>query len=486
MKRYQAAMALLLTALMTAASCQSTAESVTTTADMQSSTPTTEEADVFAGLPDTTFDGREFNFLVRETELDDYFVEEATGDILDDAIYRRNTEVEQKYDVVINHISIDGSWASRDTYLGAIRNSVMSGSGEYDLIDGYAAVIGGGFADKIFMNLWEVPNLRLDEDWWSEIIANELTVNGKLYAMTGDLAINMWSNLHALYFNKTLIENYGRQSPYDRVKDGSWTIDSFLSDIKDVSSDLDNDGVITENDQIGWLVYDSLSFDNLHNAFDIPLSSKDSSGIPTLELENERLVNAVELILKLPFENPDVLYMEQSNPDIIPDSRNLFMSGRAMYFSDTLEACTLMRESDTEFGILPLPKYDESQTGYYTTSRDGRSMFVIPVDVKDADFTGLITEALAVASNKYVVPAYYDVTLKTKTARDDESSEMLDIIRDGFRLEFVAEYAIQTNNSGYVIRNCITGSSTTPYSSTVASNLNSYNEALAKFLEAYN
>ena len=145
-----------------------------------------------------------------------------------------------------------------------------------------------------------------------------------------------------------------------------------------------------------------------------------------------------------------------------------------------------MRESDTEFGILPLPKYDESQTGYYTTSRDGRSMFVIPVDVKDADFAGLITEALAVASNKYVVPAYYDVTLKTKTARDDESSEMLDIIRDGFRLEFVAEYAIQTNNSGYVIRNCITGSSTTPYSSTVASNLNSYNEALAKFLEAYN
>ena len=57
-----------------------------------------------------------------------------------------------------------------------------------------------------------------------------------------------------------------------------------------------------------------------------------------------------------------------------------------------------MRDSDMDFGILPLPKYDEAQTGYYTTSRDGRSMFIIPNDVKDADFVGLITEALAVAS----------------------------------------------------------------------------------------
>ena len=479
-------MALLLAALMAIASCQSTAEPETTTADVQSSTPTTEEADVFAGLPDTTFGGRDFNFLIRETELKYYIVEESTGDVLDDAIYRRNSEVEQRYDININHFTIDGSWAARDTYIGTIRNTVMSGSGDYDLIDGYAAIIGGCFADKVFMNLWDVPNLRLTEDWWSEIVANELTVNGKLYAMTGDLAINMWSNLHALYFNKEMLDEYKRPSPYDRVKDGSWTFDAFLSDIKDVSMDLDNDGVITENDQVGFLVYDSLSLDNFHNSFDIPLSTKDSNGMPVLDLQNERVVDVVDTIKKLTYENPDVLFMEQTNPDIIPDSRNAFMSGNALYFADTLEACTLMRDSETDFGILPFPKLDEAQENYYTTSRDGRTMFVIPVDVKDADFAGLITEALAVASHKYVIPAYYDVTLKTKAARDNESSEMLDIIRNGFRLEFVAEYALQTQNSGYVIRSCVKDNPNAEYMSFIASNLNSYNEALAKFLEAYN
>ena len=81
--------------------------------------------------------------------------------------------------------------------------------------------------------------------------------------------------------------------------------------------------------------------------------------------------------------------------------------------------------------------------------------FVIPADVKDSEFAGRITEALAVASHEYVIPAYYEVTLKTKTARDDDSYRMLDIIRSGFTLDFAAEYAMQTGQSGYMIRNAL-------------------------------
>ena len=93
--------------------------------------------------------------------------------------------------------------------------------------------------------------------------------------------------------------------------------------------------------------------------------------------------------------------------------------------------------------------------GIYMASRDGRTMFVIPADVKDSEFAGRITEALAVASHEYVIPAYYEVTLKTKTARDDDSYRMLDIIRSGFTLDFAAEYAMQTGQSGYMIRNAL-------------------------------
>lgn len=484
MKRRLSIFFALLLLLQTAASCGDSQPNDTPVTDGGTTEAETTSADVFAGLADKTFDGREFNFLIRETELGYYYFENETGDVLNDAVYRRNSEVEQRFDVKINPISIDGSWNNRTTYLGVIRNSVMSGSGDYDLVDGYAAIIGSLFSDNICMNFWDVPNLRLNEKWWSKLVADELTVNGKLYDMTGDLALNMWSNLHAMYFNKSMIEDYGRTSPYDRVNNGTWTYDAFLSDIKDVSKDLDGDGNKTEKDQWGFLVYDSIALDNLHNAFDIPVSKTGADGFPTFDLQNEKLIGTVEKITALAFENPDSLYMKQGNPNIIADSRGIFTSGNAMYFADTLAACTAMRDSNTDFGIIPLPKYDEKQEGYYTSSRDGRTMFVIPNDVKDVDYVGLITEALAVASHKYVIPAYYDVTLKTKAARDDESAAMLDIIRDGLKLEFVAEYQAQTGGGGFSIRICMQNN-TTEYVSMVASNLNNYNASLESFLEAY-
>jgi hypothetical protein len=46
----------------------------------------------------------------------------------------------------------------------------------------------------------------------------------------------------------------------------------------------------------------------------------------------------------------------------------------------------------------------------------------------DPDFAGFITEALAYESGDTLIPAFYDLTLLTKTARDDESEGMLDII----------------------------------------------------------
>ena len=484
MKRKLSIIFALLLLLQTAASCGDSQTSDTPITDGGTIEAGETEADVFGGLAEKTFGGKEFNFLIRETEYNDYYIEAESGDVLNDAIYRRNTEVEEHFDVKINPISIDGAWSNRDSYLGAIRNSVMAGIGEYDLVDGYAGIIGALFTDNICMNLWDVPNLRLNEKWWSELMASELTVNGKLYDMTGDLAINMWSNLHAMYFNKGMIEDFGRTSPYDRVKAGTWTFDAFLSDIKDVSKDLDGNGSLTESDQWGFLVYDSIALDNLHNAFNIPVSKRGTDGLPTYDLQNERLIGAVEKITVLAFENPDSLYMEQGNPNIIADSRNIFTSGNAMYFADTLAACTAMRDSDTDFGIIPLPKYDENQEGYYTSSRDGRTMFVIPNDVKAVDFVGLITEALAVASHKYVIPAYYDVTLKTKAARDDESAAMLDIIRDGLKLEFVAEYQAQTGGGGFSIRICMQNNNT-EYVSMVASNLNTYKASLESFLEAY-
>jgi hypothetical protein len=125
---------------------------------------------------------------------------------------------------------------------------------------------------------------------------------------------------------------------------------------------------------------------------------------------------------------------------------NMFRADRALMYATYFEKITALRDMESDFGILPYPKYDTDQETYSSTSRDNFDLFVVPIDVKDPEFTGIITEALCAESYRSVVPKYYDVVLKSKTSRDEESAEMIDIIRDN--LTFDIGYLCSSSLSG--------------------------------------
>jgi hypothetical protein len=52
----------------------------------------------------------------------------------------------------------------------------------------------------------------------------------------------------------------------------------------------------------------------------------------------------------------------------------------------------------------------------------------VPSNAPDIERTGMILEALCYESTDTVIKAYYEVLLKTKISRDDESEKMLDIM----------------------------------------------------------
>ena len=444
--------------------------------------PETEE-DPFADLPTDTYGGRAFHLLAREAYLYELWTDEMTGDVFNDAIFERNASVEQRYDVKIDAIPIAGEWGDRDKFLATVRSAVQAGDGAYDLIDGYAATIGNGFSDGLYLNLLEIPNLRLEREWWSALLRDELTVHGKLFAITGDIAVNVWEQMQVIYFNKQLAKDYAIDDPYAAVDEGRWIWDAYLAAIAGHSVDLDGDGTMTDADSYGAIYYDALTFDNLHNAFGVRLTSRDADGGVVLDVYNEKIVDISGLTVELAFNNPDVFFKNQGVGDSRVPARNMFVEGRGLFFVSTLEEASLMREMDADFGILPYPKWDESQQAYYTTSRDGRSMFAIPIDVPDAAFAGLITEALCVEGSRTVIPVFCDKVLKGKNARDEESGRMLDIIRAGFTLDFAAEYAVQTERAGFIIRDVI--EQNTNIASLYKSKQKVYEKAFAKFLAAY-
>ena len=77
--------------------------------------------------------------------------------------------------------------------------------------------------------------------------------------------------------------------------------------------------------------------------------------------------------------------------------------------------------------ILPIPKYDEDSQ--ITVHRESipRICYGIPVTATNVERTGSVLEALH-QHPIYVQPAYYDVALQRKFTRDNESTEMLDLI----------------------------------------------------------
>ena len=98
---------------------------------------------------------------------------------------------------------------------------------------------------------------------------------------------------------------------------------------------------------------------------------------------------------------------------------------------------SVMRNTDQEYGVIPMPKFDEAQEDYQTQLHDQFSVVTIPTTVKDErlDMVSAVVEAMASASYKIVRPVYYEETLRTKIAQDPQSALMMDIITEGIYID---------------------------------------------------
>jgi hypothetical protein len=88
---------------------------------------------------------------------------------------------------------------------------------------------------------------------------------------------------------------------------------------------------------------------------------------------------------------------------------------------------TYYRNLNFDYGILPYPKYSETQELYYSRV-ESASPYCVPITVKDTEFSGAMLEALACESRKTVIPAYYEVALKVKFTNDNQSARVLDLV----------------------------------------------------------
>ena len=83
-----------------------------------------------------------------------------------------------------------------------------------------------------------------------------------------------------------------------------------------------------------------------------------------------------------------------------------------------------------------MPKYDENQKNYATLCDAGCNCITVPTTCTNLELAGAAIEAFSSYSHNVVVPAYVNLALQTKVARDEESVEMMQIVLDSRVMDF--------------------------------------------------
>ena len=120
----------------------------------------------------------------------------------------------------------------------------------------------------------------------------------------------------------------------------------------------------------------------------------------------------------------------------------MFTNDQLLFFTERLSRAALMKEMDSEYGIIPFPKYDANQAEYVSATRDSHSGMMVANNIVNPDLVGTTIEALCMYGYTEVTPAYYETTLKLKYLSDETAMSMLDLIRDNVDFDFAILYTV--------------------------------------------
>ena len=386
-------------------------------------------------LPERDFGGYTFTIHMRHSQTpvwaNDMFSDGESGDVVSDAVYRRNLAVSERFNV-----NFELALSTTDpNYNHDARPSILAGDDVYDLVAAHGNAAFDYAREGLCLDYRELEYIDLDKPWWDQDAKESFTINDKLYVMVGDFSHMSLAYTDALLFNKNLFDEYNLEYPYQTVLDGDWTFDEFSELAKQCSEDLNGDGLYKpEDDLFGYISYQWIGPINTIVSGGGRIVDKDESGELVLSVNTERNQDLLSDYMSL--YDSQFCYVEGDRNAADHgyfnelDCRMIFGENRALFCDANIIDVEYLRNMTDDFGIIPYPKYDEEQERYYTTVDAGTNLYFVPVTASDPERTSIILEALAAEGYREVIPAYYEVALQTKYTRDDLSVQMLDLIKE--------------------------------------------------------
>ena len=494
------AMLIMLCLAVSLISACNTTEEESSTANAEVST----EKELFSTLPEKNYNGETVTVLVEGDWRGDYQSLEITAhenapEILNEKVKRRNELVESKFGVVIEEVAT----TSDQTMLTLIRNAVMSNSEDYDIVMPYIPDAATLALEDSFYLINDLEYIDLDNPCWDKNATESLSINNKNYFITGDISLLSLACTHAVVFNKRVVETNSLENPYELVNEGKWTIDKLQEMARKVTAEVDGTTGMSHKDKYGFLI-NSNFVTSMYVGSGHTLTGKDADDIPYIAISKEQttafpifdkifnLVNDTTATGMI--DNTSGSYYTSAvagGGSVWDAATESVASGNALFRAMAIIDIIDLGEYDCDFGIIPVPKYDEIQENYYSlVSTLYASSVAIPASARDSEMSSIIAQALCEASTDTTKDAYVEIILKLRKIRDEESEAMLDKIFAERVYDLGIIYSWGGDSSGAAnaiggFMNSIAFSGTQTFTSTLESIISVVESELQETLDAF-
>ena len=388
------------------------------------------------GLPGINWGGHIFKILTdthagRVWTIRDIMSEEQTGDPINDAVYLRNLYLEARYNFTVEQL-FPGEGIENNA-MNMLRRAAAAGDSYFDAVSVSLIQAARMAQEGLLLDLFDVHYIDFEKPWWDQNAVEGISVGNRLFFASGDFSVANKDALTAFLFNKQLIKDLDLTDPYELVRDGLWNWTEVYEMARTGAADLNGNGLMEwDIDRFGLVPGEYSMFWPVMHGSGVRVTAKDSDDLPFLVYSNETTWTAGNVYLE--FHQAD---FTGGNPSIVSlddddnTAETTFSENRGLFLIGYMRSVENLRGMDTDFGILPMPRLNENQQiwGHSIDTFHGQGIAVPAFhDLNTADRAGFMLEALSAESMYTVIPAYYDVQLTGKLTRDDESSEMLDII----------------------------------------------------------
>ena len=393
---------------------------------------------VKAGLPEGLNYGGDVVYIACwNSEQPEYEVveEDLNGDPINDAIYKRNLYTEQLLDIELEFLPIAGagnvseqiSWCDEASKMMKDPNTPL------DILSSYSRTAAMATLRGLNQDLTVYENLDLSKPWWPENVQRDFAIGDGLFIITGDISTNVLHMMYAVFYNKTLAEQYGLGDLVQMVKDKEWTIDAWINMTSDIYEDMDDTAGKSDGDFFG------AGFQYYHLD-----SIIQGAGFKFLKNTNDGIAFSDELFTDTfgSFVNKIGAWVKEDG--VLNDTKYAdyagvgFSEGRFIFQVNRAQVGFQLQDTDIDYGILPPPMLDpEAQNYKYVTSLGNPySIYSMVRDCRNGERAAAVLQTLGYYGYTYTTPAIFEVTFQGKFSKQEDVMEMWNIVREavGFDL----------------------------------------------------